>query len=104
MHPEMRYKFCKFYENRARDTPLRGVYIPHFDQISLKISVLGVLYPNRCTDEVEIWHEASLPNFIPSVQRAASAGRKKPKSASEYIKYRQVALRTMLPVINSTQQ
>jgi len=24
-----------------RDTPLRGVYIPHFDQISIKISVLG---------------------------------------------------------------
>ena len=29
-----------------RDTPLRGVYIPHFDQISLKISVLG---PNTQT-------------------------------------------------------
>ena len=25
-------------------TPLRGVYIPHFDQISLKNSVLGLLY------------------------------------------------------------
>ena len=33
--------------------PLRGVYIPHFDQISVKISVLGVLYPNRCTDGVK---------------------------------------------------
>jgi len=32
---------CKLCENRARDTPLRGVYIPHFDQISVKISVLG---------------------------------------------------------------
>jgi len=36
--------------------PLRGVYIPHFDQISVKISVLGVLYPCRCTDGCEIWH------------------------------------------------
>jgi len=34
----------KIPENRARDTPLWGVYIPHFDQISVKISVLGVLY------------------------------------------------------------
>jgi len=24
---------CKFCENCARDTPLRGVYIPHFGQI-----------------------------------------------------------------------
>jgi len=35
------YKLCKVYENRARGTPLRGVYIAHFDQISVKISVLG---------------------------------------------------------------
>jgi len=33
------------------DTPLRGVYIPHFGQISVKISVFGVIYPYRCTDE-----------------------------------------------------
>jgi len=51
MHPKTRYKFCKIRENRA---PLRGVYIPHFDQISVKISVLGVLYPYRCTDGGEI--------------------------------------------------
>ena len=37
----MRYKLYKFCENRARDTPLWGVYIPHFGQISVKISVLG---------------------------------------------------------------
>jgi len=30
---EMWYKLCKFCENRARDTPLRGVYIPDFGQI-----------------------------------------------------------------------
>jgi len=56
MHPETGYKLCMFCENRARDTPLRGVYIPHFDQISAKISVLGVLCPYRCTDGGEIWH------------------------------------------------
>jgi len=56
MHPETGYKLYIFCENRARDTPLRGVYIPHFDQISvLKISVLGVLYPYCCTDGGEIW-------------------------------------------------
>jgi len=41
MHPETGYKLCKFLENRARDMPLQGVYILHFDQISVKISVLG---------------------------------------------------------------
>jgi len=35
--------------------PLQGVYIPHFDQISVKISVLGVLYPYCCTEGGEIW-------------------------------------------------
>jgi len=44
MHPKTRYKLCKIRENRARDTPLRGFYIPHFDQISVRILVLGVLY------------------------------------------------------------
>jgi len=37
----MGYKLCKFCENRARDMPLQGIYIPHFYQISVKISVLG---------------------------------------------------------------
>ena len=32
-----------FAKNRTRDTLLRGVYIAHFDQISVNISVLGVL-------------------------------------------------------------
>jgi len=56
----MRYKHCKFRENCAgctRYTPVRGVYIPTFGQISLKYSVLGVLYIYRCTDGGEIWHE-----------------------------------------------
>jgi len=52
----MGYKLCKFCENRARDTPLRGVYIPHFGQIWVKISVFGVLHPCLCTDGGEIWH------------------------------------------------
>jgi len=41
MHPETGYKLCKFYENRSIGKPLHVVYIPHFDQISVKISVLG---------------------------------------------------------------
>ena len=52
----MRYKLCKFCDNHARDTPLRGVYIPDFGQIWVKISILGVLHPCRCTDGGEIWH------------------------------------------------
>jgi len=34
--------------------------IPHFDQIAVKISVLGVLYSNRCTDGGEIWQGEDL--------------------------------------------
>jgi len=41
VNPETGYKMCKFCENCARGAPLWGVYIPHFDQISVKISVLG---------------------------------------------------------------
>jgi len=52
----MRYKLCTFCENRARDTPLWGVYISHFGQIWVKISILGVLHPYRCTGGGEIWH------------------------------------------------
>jgi len=68
---------------------LRGVYIPHFDQISVfKKSVLVVLYPYRCIDGGEIWHHwgdwhGAMPNFTPMVQRVALAGRKTSKSASE---------------------
>jgi len=37
--------------------PLRGIYIPHFDQISVKISVLGVLYLYCCTSGVKFGTE-----------------------------------------------
>jgi len=97
----MRYKLCKFCENRARDTPLRGVYIPHFGQIWVKIS-MGVLHPCRCTDGDEIWHGGGdLPCQIspPSVQRVAPSGRKASKSASESkLNTGRFALRAMLPV------
>ena len=33
MLPVMTYKLFNLFENRATDTPLRGVYIPHFAQI-----------------------------------------------------------------------
>ena len=101
----MTYKLCKLCENRARDTPLRGVYIPHFGKIWVKISVFGVLHPCCRTDGGEIWHGGRefwypLPCQIspPSVPRVAPAGRKTSKSASEYIKYQRLALRAMLPV------
>jgi len=50
--------------------------------MSVKISVLGVVYPNRCTDGGEIWHGVDLRSLHPcqislsSVQRVAPAGRK----------------------------
>jgi len=52
----MGYKLDKFCENRTRDMPLRGVNIPHFGQIGVKISDFGVLHPCRCTDGGETWH------------------------------------------------
>jgi len=56
----------------------------HFDEISVKISVLGVLYSYHCTDGGQIWHGGgTLPNFTPSVQRVAPVGWKTSKSASE---------------------
>jgi len=70
----MWYKLYKSCENRARDTPLRGVCIPLFDQISVEISVLGVLYPYRCTDGVKFGTiHSSMPNFTPSVQRVKTS-------------------------------
>jgi len=82
-------------ENRARDTPLRGVYIPHFDQISVKISVLGsytlivapiymVKFGAEDGTEDPLLH-AKFPRQIasPSVQRVGDAGRKTSKSATE---------------------
>jgi len=60
---------CKFYENRARGTPLRGVYIPHFDQISLKNQFWGSY--TTLTVAPMGWNLArtrgpsSVPNFTP---------------------------------------
>jgi len=74
------------------------VYITHFDQISVKISVLGVLCPNRCTDWGEVWRGGGDFSFFSpcqissqSVQCVDPAGRKTSKSASEQIKYRRNA-------------
>jgi len=35
------YKLCKFYENRARDTPLRGVYMHVLVKSEYKFQFLG---------------------------------------------------------------
>jgi len=90
----MEYKLCKFCENRTRDTPLRGVYIPHFGQISVKISVLGsynfVVTPMGVKYGKEEGTEGHGQISPPSVKRVAPAGWKTSKSASEQIKYRQV--------------
>ena len=87
-------------ENRSRDTPLWSVYIRYFDQISVKISVLGsytlIVAPmgwnlawwRGPSGKFEIWHgggdlrfgprrgpsvSSSMPNVAPSVQRVAGA-------------------------------
>ena len=45
--------------------PLRGVYILNFGEISVKIPVLGILYPYRCTDWGGIWHRGVDLAFVP---------------------------------------
>jgi len=87
MHPKMGYRLCKFFENCARATPLWGIYIPHFDQISLKISVLWSYTLIVAPMGVKFGMvPSSMPNFSPwcnVVQHVAPAGRKTSKSASE---------------------
>jgi len=65
MHPKTRYKLCTFRENYARDTPLRGIYIPKLGKFSVKFSVFGVLYPYHWTDGGEIWHGLLCAKFHP---------------------------------------
>ena len=104
----MRYKFCKFLENRARDTPLRGVYIPHFGQIWVKISILGVLHPCRWIDGGEIWHGGGdLPfgpllhaKFHPHRCNVSPLRGEKPQNRPlSKLNTGRFALRAMLPVI-----
>jgi len=82
------YKVCKFRENRLRNTPLQGIYIPKFGKISVKFSVLGILYDYTlitASMEGEIWHGVNLwytpPCQIspPSVQSVTPVGHKNSK-------------------------
>jgi len=59
------YKLSKFCKNRARDTPLWGVYIPHFDQISVNISDLGSYTLIVAPKGVKFGMEEGMPNFTP---------------------------------------
>jgi len=63
----MCYKLCKFCANRGRDTPLWGVYIPHFGEIRVKISVLGSYILVIAPMVVKFGTEegTSVPNFTP---------------------------------------
>jgi len=88
----MGFKLCKFCETRAKDTPLRalrGVYIPHFDQISVKISVLGsytlIVAPMGVKFDVEEGTSHPPRQISPhrSCNAPAPAGWKPRKSASE---------------------
>jgi len=58
-----------------------GIYIPHFDQISVKISVFGVLYPYRCTNGVKFGMEERGP--LLHAKSVTPAWQKASKSASE---------------------
>jgi len=49
--------------------PLWGDYIPHFDQISVKTSVMGVLYPNRCTNGMKFGMEEGTFGILYKAQK-----------------------------------
>jgi len=67
-----------------------GVYIPHFDQMSVKILVLWVLYRYRCTDEGEISpHGCNVSSL---------RGEKSQNRPLSKLNNRRFALRAMLPV------
>jgi len=85
MRHETRYKLCIFCENCARDTPLLGVYIPKFGNISVKFSVFVVLYLIVTLMGVKFGMEERTKFHSPSVQIeqcVTSAGQKKPQSCS----------------------
>ena len=69
--------------------PLWGVYIPHFDQISVKISVLGsctlIVAPMGVKFGMEEGPSvpSSMPNFTPVGATCYSRRAKTSKSASE---------------------
>ena len=79
--------------------PLRGIYIPHFGQISVKFSVLRVLYPYRCTDGGEIWHGGLRAKFHPHRCNVSSLRGENPQNRPlSKLNNRRFALRAMLPV------
>ena len=104
----MRYKLCKFCENRARDTPLQGVYIPHFGKIWVKFSILGLLHPCRCTDGGEIWQGGGDRRWSPppcqiSPHRCNVSplrGEKPQNRPLSKLNTGMLALRAMLPVMS----
>jgi len=83
----MGYKLCEFCKNRARDTPLWGVYIPHFAQIKIKISVLGLAplslhrwgWNLRAGGDRRGQVPSCTPNFTPIDATCRPAGRKTSK-------------------------
>jgi len=84
-HPDTSYKCCKFHKYRAKDTPLRSVFIPKFSNIWAKFSALGVTYPYPCTGRCG-WNLAgrsSVPNITSIGARCRPCGAKTSKSLSE---------------------
>ena len=85
-------KFCKFCENRLRDTPLRGVYIPKFGKILVTFSVFGVLHlytlivaPTGVKFGMKEWIKGPLfhAKFHPNGVTCRRCGAKNLKSPSE---------------------
>jgi len=51
MHPDARYKICKFRKNFSRDTPLLGVYIVKFSKLGALPLDPFVLLPIGCSSK-----------------------------------------------------
>jgi len=85
-----------------RDTHLQAVCIPHYGQISVKILVLGVLYPYRCTDGGEIRHPLPCQISPNRCNVSPLRGERRQNRPPSKLNSWHFALRAMLPV-NQTQ-
>jgi len=96
----MGFKLCKFCENHARYTPLRGVYIPHFGQIWVKIQFWGSYTLVVAPMGVKFGTKEGPPCQIspPSVQRVSPAWQKTSNRPLSKLNTGRFALRAMVPV------
>ena len=101
----MGYKRCKFFENRARDTPLPGVYIAHFlSNLSKKFQFWGFYTLVVAPMGVKFGTEEGA-RFHPDRCNVSPLRGEKPKNRPvSKLNTGSVALRAMPPVTRTHQE